>query len=551
VLRALWATADFFPVLRVMPLIGRPFTIENEVNGSARVAVISYGLWQRRFDGAPDIVGRRLPGILGDFEILGVMPPGFTYPVGEREPTEVWIPFVVPDDERVRGNRYGYNLQVIGRLRDGVSIEQAQAQMDLITAALAAETPRWFTDRVAKVERLHEYVTRSVRTWMLLLLGAVACVMLIACVNLANLMLVRATTRTRELGVRSALGASRWDLCRMLLAESLILSVTAAACGLLVANLGVDVLRSTIPAGVPRVASVAVDVRVLVATAIVAVVTGLIFGMTPLMHYWRERPGSMPYQRERGTTSGVAAQELRSTLVVAEVALAMMLVIGAGLFLGSFARVTSIDLGIDHHDVMLVRVRPPVGPPQWSTGMPVTPPEVARARHPEMLERVLERVRAIPGVQVAALAGGGLPLRGDLITVDFGIPGRELPRNNDIDVNEISPDYFRALHVPLLRGRLFTETDRQGSQPVTILNEAAARRYFGNDAAVGKIVQLRGERTVVGVVGNIRHFGPESDLRTQAFVPFCTIPPGRRDVSAAHDRWSAGNSSGCQSGDLV
>lgn len=525
VLRALWTTADLFPVLRVNPLIGHPFTSENEVSGRARVAVISYGLWQRRFGGTPDVVGRHLPGILGDIEILGVMPPDFQYPVGAREPTELWIPFVVPDDERVRGNRYGYNLQVIGRLRDGTSIEQAQARMDLITAELAAETPRWFTDRVAKVELLHEYLTRSVRTWMLLLLSAVACVLLIACVNLANLMLVRATTRTRELGVRSALGASRWDLCRMLLAESLILSAGGAVCGLLVANLGVDLLRATMPGDVPRVSNVSVDLRVLVASALMAVVMGLLFGLTPLLHFWRERASQTLYRGERGATAGAAAQGLRSILVVAEVALATVLLIGAALFLGSFARVTSIDLGIDHRDLLMVRVRPFVGPAQASTGMPITSLETARAQHPEMLERVLERVRAIPGVQVASLATGGLPLRGDLITVDFGIPGRELPRNNDIDFNEITPEYFETLKVPLLRGRLVTENDRQESQPVVVLKEAAARRYFGVNDAIGKVVRLRGERTVIGVVGNIRHDGPEGRLRTQAFVPFAQSRP--------------------------
>jgi putative ABC transport system permease protein len=178
-----WVTSDFFSVLRVPPLLGRPFTVENEVNGRARVVVISYGLWQRRFAGATDVVGKRLPGLLGDFEILGVMPAGFSYPVHAQEPTEAWIPYVAEPDDRVRGNGFGYNLQVIGRLRDGVSLAQAQQRMDQITAALAKETPRWFTDRVAIVEPLQTYVTRSVRRWMLMLLASATFVMLIACVR--------------------------------------------------------------------------------------------------------------------------------------------------------------------------------------------------------------------------------------------------------------------------------------------------------------------------------------------------------------------------------
>ncbi len=519
-IRAQWATSDLFAALRVTPALGRPFTANNEVPGHARVAVISHALWQRRFGGATDIVGKPLPGLLGDFEILGVMPPGFSYPVQSREPAEAWIPYVPQSDDRVRGNSFGYNLQVIGRLRDGVSLAQAQQRMDRITAELAKETPRWFTDRVATVESLQAYVTRPVRQWMFMLLAAAMFVMLIACVNLANLMLVRATTRVREVGVRAALGASRWRLARMLIAESLILSLGGAFLGVLVAHVAVDVLRLITPIDVPRAAAIAVDGRVLIATVLAAIGTGLVFGMTPLLHFWRWDTSVVLHQRERAGTAGTPTQRLRAALVVAEVALAIVLLIGAGLFLSSFARVTTVDLGLDRHNVLMVRIRPYVGPPQASTGLPVTSPETARARHPEMLERVLERVRAIPGVTVAALAGGGLPLRGDLMTVNFGIPGRELPRNTDIALNEVSPDFFDALRVPLQRGRLFTDADRQGSPPVAIVSEAAARQYFGNADALGQVIQLRGTRTVIGVVGNIRHDGPEVEVRSQAYVPF-------------------------------
>ena len=235
-LRAQRLTADFFSVLRTQPLLGRPFSREDEVEGRGNVAVISYALWQRRFGGSPDVIGAYLPGQQASFEVVGVMPPGFSYPVdtyvlGIREPTDVWVPYVFTSDDRVRGNSFGRNLHVVGRLRDGVSIERAQARMHQITASLAAETPRWFTDRAARVEPLREFVTRGVRTWMIMLLAAVSFVLLIACVNLANLMLVRATARTRELGIRAALGGSRWDLARVLLLESLILSLTGAALG--------------------------------------------------------------------------------------------------------------------------------------------------------------------------------------------------------------------------------------------------------------------------------------------------------------------------------
>ena len=516
-LRAQWVTADFFPVLRVTPLIGRAFTSENEVDGRGRVAIISYKLWQRRFAGASDVLSRKLPGVLADFDIVGVMPSDFAYPVGASEPAEIWTPYVFAAEERIRANSFGYNLQVIGRLRDDVSLERAQARMDQITAGLAAETPRWFTDRVAKVEPLHEHFTRGVRTWMLMLLGAVAFVMLIACVNLANLMLVRATARARELGIRSALGASRWDLARALLIESLILSVVGAALGIGVAWLGVEILRSAMPAEVPRVAAIAVDLRILAVTGVVAMITGLIFGTAPVLQFSRATGSGVLHHRDRTATADAGAQRLRSILVVSQVALAVVLLVGAGLFLASFARVTSVDLGVNYRDVLTVRVRPLVGPKEY--GDAVMSLEAARQRNPQRLQNILERVRTIPGVEIASLADGGLPLRGDLITANFGIPDRTLPRNADIALNQISPDYFKALHVPLLKGRAFTDVDRQNSEPVIIFNEAAARKYFGDNNAIGKLVQVAGTREIVGVVGNIRHDGPESEWRTQAFIP--------------------------------
>jgi predicted permease len=514
-LRAQHITADFFSVLRTYPVLGRPFSNEDEVGGRGHVAVISYALWQRRFGGTPDVIGAHLPGQQASFEVVGVMPPGFTYPVdtyvlGVREATDVWLPYVFTSDDRVRGNSYGYNLHVVGRLRNGVSIEQAQARMDHITANLAAETPRWFTDRVAKVEPLHEFVTRGVRTWMIMLLAAVSFVLLIACVNLANLMLVRATARSRELGIRAALGGSRWDLSRILLLESLILSLTGAALGAAAAWWGVDILRSIIPAEVPRAATIVVDLRVLATTGILAVLTGVAFGMAPVVKFSRPTVAGVLNQAERSSTASLRTKVLRSTLVVAEVALAVVLLVGSGLFLASFARVINVDLGLDPDDVLTVQVRVLEAPIDV---------QQASQRNRQLLLNVLDRVRAIPGVEVPSLLGGGLPLRGDLRTFDFGIPGRELPRNTDMALNQISPDYFRAIKVPLLRGRLFTDADSQSSQPVVILNQAAAARYFEGEEAIGKVVRLAGNRTVVGVVGNIRHDGPEIAWRTQAYVP--------------------------------
>jgi len=323
-------------------------------------------------------------------------------------------------------------------------------------------------------------------------------------------MLVRATHSTRELAIRSALGASRWDLSRVLLLESIMLSLTGAALGAAIAWWGVEVLRSLIPADVPRAATIAVDLRVLATTGIVAVATGVAFGMAPVVKFSRPTPAGALNQAERSSTASRRTTGLRSGLVVAEVALAVVLLVGSGLFLASFARLMNVDLGLDPDNVLTVRVRVLEAPADI---------QQAEQRYRQLLMNVLARVRALPGVEVASLAGGGLPLRGDLRTVDFGIPGRELPRNTDIALNQISPDYFRALKVPLLRGRLFADTDGQNSDPVVILNQAAAARYFPGEDAVGRVVRLAGNRTIVGVVGNIRQDGPESGWRAQAFVP--------------------------------
>jgi predicted permease len=339
----------------------------------------------------------------------------------------------------------------------------------------------------------------------------VSFVLLIACVNLANLMLVRATARSRELGIRAALGASRWDLTRILLLESVLLSLAGAALGTVAAWWSVDLLRSAIPAEVPRAATIAVNVRVLAATGILAVLTGIAFGLAPVVKFSRPAVPESLNHSERTSTVSVRTKVTRSALVVAEVALAVVLLVGSGLFLASFTRVINVDLGLDPHDVLAIRIR-----------ILEAPGDVQQAsqRNGRLLTNVLHRVRGIPGVDVASLQGGGLPLRGDLRTVDFGIPGRDLPPTTDIDLNQISPDYFRALRVPLLRGRYFADADSQNSQPVVILNQAAATRYFAGEDPLGKVVRLSGNRTVVGVVGDVRHDGPEGNWRTQAFVPF-------------------------------
>ncbi len=381
---SLQVTSGFFEVLHVSPIMGRTFTVADERPDGRGMAVISYGLWQRRFGGRPDVVGATLPGQLRTFEVIGVMPRGFEYPVGDIDPTEVWVPVVFSAADRQRGSSYGRFLQVIGRLRDGVSIERARARLAGITASLAAATPRWFDGRQVMVEPLQAYRSSGVRTWMVLLLGAVACVLLIACVNVANLLQARAIARERELSIRSALGGSPWDLARLLLSESLGLSIAGTALGVLAASSSLAVLRSALPADMPALANIAVNGRVLVAAAAAALGTGIGSGLVPVWYVARPRRGRVLAESARAHTAGAGRMRLRGALVAMEVALASLLLVGAGLFLTSFARVTSIDLGFDYHDVLTMQVRP--------LERASTPAEVAlmTARHCAAFDAILE-----------------------------------------------------------------------------------------------------------------------------------------------------------------
>jgi putative ABC transport system permease protein len=497
ILRSQRVSAEFFPVLRVSPALGHPFASEDEAEGRGRVAVISHSLWQRRFGGTADVLGKRLPANGGDVEIIGVMPPDFAYPVGAVEPTDLWVPLVIPRDEREDINNQW--LRLIARLKDGVTGEVAQARIDKIVASdsrISKAAANWHPT----LRTLQSSLTAYYRPWMLMLLASVACVLMIACVNVANLLLVRSTVRIRELGVRSALGATKWDLARMLLAESLLLSFTATILGGFAAFWGIDVLRSSVPSYLPRLANVAVDSRVLVVSACAALLTGVAFGLAPLVGCSRAIDRVLR-DNGRANTASSRNQWLRSSLVVVEVALAVVLSIGAGLFITSFARLMRVDIGMDYQRVLVADVR--------------------READVSRLARILERVRGIPGVEAVAMKTSNVPFSGSSSSTGIDIPGRD-PQpawSRGIGHSEVSPDYFRMLRLPLRNGRLFTDADRQGAEPVVVLNETAAKTFFPGEDPIGRVVQLRDHRTIVGIVGDVRNLGPEQTSQPEAYLP--------------------------------
>ena len=528
-LLALQVTSGYFDVYRAYPQLGRALTKADEADGSQRVALISDGLWRRHYGADPTVIGRALrstadlgygapfPVPAGVWTIVGVMPAGFRSPVTGRRQTDVWVPYVVPTNQRTRDGARSAPLQVTARLADGVTADQADARIRTITALLADAHPAWFEQQVGAVRTLHEATVGSVRAWMLLLLGAAGAVLLIACVNVANLMLARAMARGREMRTRAALGASRWRIARGLLVESLMLAIGGTLLGLLIAFWGIELLRAALPEELPRISTVALDLRVMTAAAAAAVITGLLFGLAPALQLSRNAGSAAVRSGSRGATAG--GMRLRSALVIAQVALAVMLIVGAGLFLSSFIRVANVAIGLDPRNVLTMGVRPKFdsSKPGWS--------EIAAARASAEIPAILDRIAAIPGVVSAGFMAGDLPLTGYSARVPVVVPGREEPFDGGdrVQVRHVTPGYARAVGTPIVRGRYIDASDTRGSDPVVVLNEEAAVRYFGGRDPIGATITIeRGYAagaTVVGIVGNVRLGGPESAVRPEAYLP--------------------------------
>src|SRR4029079_18595499 len=404
---------------------------------------------------------------------------------------------------------------MIARLKDGVSFQQATDQMWRLSEQLDEKDPEWAPPRRARVVTLREHLVGKVRGWMLVLLGAVVLVLLIACANVANLMLVRATGRSREMGVRAALGASPWRIVRGLLVEGIVLSVSGAMLGLALASIGIRILRAWLPAGLPRVASIGIDMRVLVAATAAAVLTGLVFGIIPALQ--AARPDLVGALKEggRSATAGGRAQRLRSALVVAEVALAVILLVGAGLFTGSFVRLMHVDPGFDYHNVIALNI-----------GLRLLPREKFgddyAARSAVYAQQVIEAATAAPAPEVSARVGGGLPLTGSWSRTSVTLPGRgELKgEGDDVDRRTVTPTYLPLMRIPLIKGRYISADDRAGAPLVMVVNQAAAQRYWPGQDPIGQHITMnKNDYVVVGVVGNIHHLGPEIAPRQEAYIP--------------------------------
>ncbi|HVF58072.1 MAG TPA: ABC transporter permease [Pyrinomonadaceae bacterium] len=520
------ASADLFPLLGVNPLLGRTFSGEEERPGGARFIVLSYDYWQHRFGGDRQIVGQQLPISGQSVTVLGVMPRGFKFPVGAQQ-VDFWMPLASSLSEKARAARGAVFLNVVGRLKPGVTLEQAQAETDTIASRLETQYPDANTGFKIALVSSHERLVGKVRPALLVLLAAVVFVLLIACANVANLMLARATVRRKEIAIRTALGASRWRVVRQLLTESLLLSSLGGAAGLLLALWGMDLLVAAIPSDIPRTGEISMDKYVLVFTAGLTALTGVIFGLVPALQASRTNLDETLKDATRGMSGGMQRNRMRSVLVIAEISLSLVLLVGAGLLFQSFRRLLEVSPGFEPDKVLTAEV------------------SVSEKKYPEKAQRAafyheaLERIAAIPDVQSAAVVNP-LPLAGNFEAYTFDIVGRPpFPPGKEpaSDRRVISPGYFQTMNIPVRKGRAFVEQDRADAPPVTIINETFARRFFPGEDPVGKAIipgegQTGTAREIVGVVGDVRHAGLDVETSPEYYVPYEQASVGRLSIVA-------------------
>jgi putative ABC transport system permease protein len=500
-------TAGFFQTIGIGPALGRALSREDEAQGAEDVALLSHAIWQRRFGASPSVIGNRIMMNGRPVTIVGVMPEGFDYP----RQSQLWVPLKPERSAEKRDNRY---LNVLARLKPGVSVEEAEAQVGLISDRLGQQYPETNGGWSVRLTRLHERTVRDVRTSLLLLLGAVGFVLLIACANVANLLLARAASRRREIALRTALGAGRLRVVRQLLTESLLLAALGGVAGLLLSLLLTDLLVAISPANLPRLNEVGMDWRVLGFTAGVVCVVGLLFGLAPALQSSRTDLNEALKEGSRGSSEGRARNRVRAALVVSEVALSLLLLVGAGLLIRSFLLLRSVDAGFDPENVLTMRVSLP------------------SSRYEEPQQRVTffreltRRVEALPGVEADG-AAISLPLGGTTLSVGraFVREGNPLAAEHALDAGYIvtTPGYIRTMRIPLRAGREFTDGDAAETTPVALINESLARRMFPGEDPIGKrLTAWRDERfarEIVGVVADVKMDQMGDEGEPQVYVP--------------------------------
>ena len=513
----------YFALMRGTPLLGRVLLPEDQIDGKDYVVVLGYDLWRRKFGADPKVVGRTVEMSGRPYTIVGVMPASFrplpASLVGKH--AELYRPVAEKHDDNDRASRH---LRAIARLKPGVTTAQAQAEIDLLTRRQQAGHPESDKGRTARVVTLRDDLVRNLRQALLVLQGAVCFVLLIACANLANLLLARSAGRRKELAIRSALGAGRFQLARQALTESMLLALAGGTCGLCLASWGTDLLQKLGARVIPELAGVQLDARVLMFTLAISLATGVLFGLAPAL---QTTPDAIEGLKAGGRSSGAGSTVnwgVRRALVISQMAVALVLLAGAGLLVRSFARLQDVQPGFDPRNVLtgnlaLPTVRYPIGPKQTT-----------------FYRMAIERIRRLPGVRYAA-AVNVLPETTNFDTTGTQMEGHNVTPGEEpyLDRYIVTPDYFRTLSIPLVRGRLFTEQDNGQMPLVALINETAARMYWQGRNPLGKRFRVGGFdvpmdkapwRTIVGVVQDVYQYGLDGQRSAQLYFPHAQFPTG-------------------------
>ncbi|HEX4696404.1 MAG TPA: ABC transporter permease [Candidatus Udaeobacter sp.] len=506
-------SANLFDLLGVPASLGRTFVQEDDRPG-AHVVVLSDSLWKRRFGSDPSVIGRAVTLNGESYTVIGVMPRSVHLPAYGNWNDQLWVPIAFTNEEATqRGNHF---LDVVARMKPGITLKQAQAEMETIAARLAKEYPKYNMRIGATVTPLHEEIVGDIKPALLILLGAVGFVLLIACANVANLLLARAAVREKEIALRLALGASRFRLTRQFLTESVLLASVGAGFGLLLAVAGVRVLKTFVPSMILQIQTINIDAKVLLFTASVALLTGIAFGLAPALHASHSNLNDSLKEGGRDSSVGGKGNRLRGLLVIAEVAVSFILLIGAGLLINSFLHLRSLDPGFRADHLLTMKV------------------DLPELKYPDgerraiFFDEVLRRVRALPGVQSVAVAGN-LPFtyNGDSATIAVeGIPDPPPDQWPDVIYRAVGPGYFSTMGIPLTRGRDFTDQERTDSKKVVVITERTAQHYWPGQDPTGKRLKMGTStsnqpwREVVGVVKDVRQNDFIAEPKMQMYFPY-------------------------------
>jgi putative ABC transport system permease protein len=510
-------TADFFRVAGVPPQMGRTVGTADFTKGVAPVVVLSHGFWQRHLGSDANVLGKTLLLDGREFTVVGIASPEFDFPVG----AEAWTPL---DLTSAKADRSDHFLTVIGRLKDGTSIAQAQADLGTVAARLAHQLPETNADHGVRLVSVVEDLTNGSRQFILVLMGAAGFVLLLACANVANLQLARSSSRQKEIALRSALGATRWQVTRQLLVESVLLALLGGAAGVLLSRWGLALSRRSIPPfiinHVPGLRHLEVDSRVLLFTVSIALLTGIVAGLVPALHVSRPDVNEILKEGTRGGNAGVGGKRLRSLLVISEMALALVLLVGAGLMVNGFRSLRNLEMGFDRSHVLTFHI---------------SLPEARYSDHTRVrnyYEQLLQKLQWIPGVQSAACVST-LPSTWSWNQVEYqaeGQPPAELGEMRTTMAQSASPEFFKTLRVPLLRGRGLSVEDGANTTPVAVISHSIANSIWPGEDPIGKHLKLGSKdskdpwRTVIGVVGDIKQSAFSPEPRRTTYVPFAQLP---------------------------